>query len=404
MPRASLNDSPVKVVLRNGNDSFEFFRLPAKSARGLAHSTTLRVFRESLFRAQRLGLRWPSTAFSPSGFRPSNFEPDPAASHPKNLVCRRQVCNKSMHHAHAPRLFPAVPIVWNQRVFALGMVFCRCLFHQPGQRLLFSDLERAGMPFAVPYRFDTRIRPLACLPAGGRTGESNRALAAWRRSVCLPATTSRRPTLEHRRRTAGERGAGFPSSPWCWMLSHSEAGWQEAAPNLYRFIESIWTINIGLLVFNLMPVYPLDGGQILRSLLWFVFGRARSLMDRKRYWLHWRRRSDCTCRPGCIHFGSASWATFILMNCWSGLLHARALARIAKMPRREGFACPVCQTAPPQGALWRCGKCRNAFNTFVTQGVCPNCGTQFASISCPECGNQRPMSEWMAASNVPPKL
>ena len=32
-----------------------------------------------------------------------------------------------------------------------------------------------------------------------------------------------------------------------------------------------------MLIFNLMPVYPLDGGQILQSLLWFVFGQARSL-------------------------------------------------------------------------------------------------------------------------------
>jgi len=97
-------------------------------------------------------------------------------------------------------------------------------------------------------------------------------------------------------------------------------------------------------------------------------------------------------------------AAFVLFNCWGGFQQARALARVANAPRHDGFACPACKVAPPRGAFWGCGKCRKPFDTFETRGVCPNCGTQFAATSCPECGNVRPISEWMAASNVPPKL
>ena len=44
-----------------------------------------------------------------------------------------------------------------------------------------------------------------------------------------------------------------------------------------EFVLQVWRINLGLLIFNILPVYPLDGGQILRSLLWFPLGEIRSL-------------------------------------------------------------------------------------------------------------------------------
>lgn len=51
----------------------------------------------------------------------------------------------------------------------------------------------------------------------------------------------------------------------------------DESPDLYVLIWSIFRINIALLIFNLLPVYPLDGGQILRALLWFPLGEIRSL-------------------------------------------------------------------------------------------------------------------------------
>ena len=58
-----------------------------------------------------------------------------------------------------------------------------------------------------------------------------------------------------------------------FMLSRS-LGWAHAIPDAYQLLRAVMWIDVSLLVFNLMPIYPLDGGQILRSLLWFVLGRG----------------------------------------------------------------------------------------------------------------------------------
>lgn len=42
-----------------------------------------------------------------------------------------------------------------------------------------------------------------------------------------------------------------------------------------HFLRALAVINGVLLLFNLLPIFPLDGGQILWALLWFVAGRAR---------------------------------------------------------------------------------------------------------------------------------
>ena len=146
-----------------------------------------------------------------------------------------------------------------------------------------------------------------------------------------------------------------------------------------------------------MPVYPLDGGQILRSLLWYPFGRANSLMAASIIGFV----GVAALILLAIYTGS-TWkiiiAVFIAMNCWGGLKQAQALAKLAKIPRRVGFACPSCKTAPPLGELWRCGKCGQAFDTFLTQGICPHCNTQFNLTQCLDCGERFAMNEWQSSA------
>jgi Zn-dependent protease len=177
--------------------------------------------------------------------------------------------------------------------------------------------------------------------------------------------------------------------------------WGDLHPDLNDFLHNVWYINIGLLIFNMMPVYPLDGGQILRSLLWYPFGRANSLMAASIIGF-----IGVAALALLAVFERSVWlgimAFFILMNCWNGLKHARALARIAKLPRREGFACPSCKAAPPLGEFWRCGKCGKLFDTFQTLGVCPNCTAQYSAAACLDCGSSSTVADWQTAVNPRP--
>jgi len=187
------------------------------------------------------------------------------------------------------------------------------------------------------------------------------------------------------------------------LLFAKSAGWAYSLPDAYRLIRAVLSIDIGLFVFNMLPIYPLDGGQIFRSLLWFVLGRARSLLV-----------ATILGFVGVIAFiGLAIWirdiwfaaiAVFMLLNCWSGLQHARALLKIAKLPRRDGFACPRCHSAPPLGQFWKCRQCGQSFDTFQTGAACPACNARYDVTTCLDCREARPMIEWATSSIAPAKL
>jgi Zn-dependent protease len=178
-------------------------------------------------------------------------------------------------------------------------------------------------------------------------------------------------------------------------------GWEDAYPNLFTYLKFIGVINLALLIFNMLPFYPLDGGQILRSLLWFVMGRARSLQV--------ATGLGFVGALGLILlalWGQSIWigilAAFMVMNCWQGWRHAQGLLKMSRLPKHEHVRCPACHEHPPREPLWICAGCRQPFDMFTTNGNCPYCSARFAVAGCPECGKLTPLSHWFPTPPPPP--
>ncbi|HNC24175.1 MAG TPA: site-2 protease family protein [Opitutaceae bacterium] len=177
----------------------------------------------------------------------------------------------------------------------------------------------------------------------------------------------------------------------------SRTGLTAAHPDLEVFLWIVSVLNIFLLGFNLLPIYPLDGGKILWSLLWFVVGKGRSLTF-----------ASLVGFVGGIGFAvfalveAQMWygvlALFLLMQCWQGFQEARMFRRLEKLPRRAGFSCPECHTSPPIGPFWRCQGCGHPFDLFEGGSFCPKCGAHQAVAPCVDCGEMPPIQAWDSAT------
>ena len=235
---------------------------------------------------------------------------------------------------------------------------------------------------------------LACKQVGGRADQ----IVLWPFGGVAYVAPPRRPGATLWCIAAGPlvNVVLFPILLGSWFLAQ-RLGWPDSAPDAYTFTLTLCYIDLMLLVFNLLPIYPLDGGQILQSLLWFVFGYARSLMIAASLGL--------VGVAGLILFAiheQAWWLGFmcilVVLYCWGGLQRARALSRLAAAPRHRGWlvrpagkrrrrgrfggaanAAPGSTSSPPgrsvpvAGRKWRSCRVRPAGRPFRSRRSKPGC-------------------------------
>lgn len=172
--------------------------------------------------------------------------------------------------------------------------------------------------------------------------------------------------------------------------------------DLRQFLWMLAVINAVLLIFNMLPIYPLDGGQILRSLLWFFIGAARSLLVATVIGL----------------IGAAAFLVFALYlrdfilvlialfgasQSWQGFTAARQIMAFERLPRHWHVRCPSCGQHPPAGEYWTCEACGHRLDAFVDTHACPGCGQPSGATPCIQCGRAAPPEAWLVnpAATVP---
>jgi Zn-dependent protease len=236
---------------------------------------------------------------------------------------------------------------------------------------------------------------LACRSVGGQANQ----IVLWPFGGVAYASPPPRPGATLWTIAAGPlvNVALFPILSVLWLIVRST----DPSQDVFDFVSVVWLINIWLLAFNMLPVYPLDGGQILRALLWFPLGRARSLL--------------IATVVGFLGASSLAAVAILRESVWLGLLcalifyycfrsfvQARELLRRDHAGRRPGYLCPACRTAPPIGNFWHCGRCRKGFDPFATQLTCPHCNAQYTYLVCLDCGNASPPAAWVPAEFAKP--
>jgi hypothetical protein len=172
----------------------------------------------------------------------------------------------------------------------------------------------------------------------------------------------------------------------------------DSGADLRKLVHTVSFLNLVLLVFNILPVYPLDGGLILRALLWFLIGPVRSLLV-----------ASIIGILGALALGVMAWmksgiwlgvlAVFILIRAIEAFRQARSIPSSMLSPCHQDLHCPSCGQSPPCVDLWSCDACGKKFDTFATGACCPQCGKRFGWTSCPLCGTVHPSDGWRSPNS-----
>jgi Zn-dependent protease len=227
---------------------------------------------------------------------------------------------------------------------------------------------------------------LACRQVGGRASE----IVLWPLGGVALVDPPRRPLAVFWSVIAGPL-VNVVLAPLFWFLGDMLDGAGAAGPGELCFM--LARINVGLLVFNLLPIYPLDGGKALQAVLWPLVGQWRALST-----VGFLGLLGAGLFLAVALLARSFWigilALFVGSQAWSGFRIGRGMARLGALPRRPEARCPHCGGGMPVGRLWRCQH-EHLFDAGESGGSCPECGDVLTGWRCLDCEVPVRREDWL---------
>lgn len=175
-------------------------------------------------------------------------------------------------------------------------------------------------------------------------------------------------------------------------------------PNVIKFLFALQLMNIVLLVFNILPIYPLDGGQILSSILWFFMNEARAIRIAAGIGMVGSVALVVFLLSRGGGIGSSIYTILIIGFLFFSARRAYITAgqRAAPPSVHSNCHCPHCHQSPPTGLDMICPACNTQFDICAASAVCPKCGQRYTHvlITCGNCHNTSPVGDWLTVAIV----